>query len=87
MFADITHFEIGEEDLSVGLNNIFGDRPTAQLQTMASTNVYIHVNNDEADRILVDPAYKMERMKEAHESVYAYYLAYRNVDEQMKVLT
>lgn len=57
------------------------------MQTIASTNVYIHANNDEADRILVDPAYKLERMKEAHEKAYAYYEAYRIVDEQMKGLS
>ena len=33
------------------------------MQTTPGTNVYIHVNNDEADRILIDPAYKMEKMK------------------------
>jgi len=42
------------------------------MQTLASTNLYIHANNDEADRILIDPAYKMEKMKEAYEKVYAF---------------
>lgn len=72
MFADIKHFEVSEEDLTVSLTQYFGDRGTAQMQTVPGTNVYIHVNNDEADRILIDPAYKMERMKEAHEKVYAF---------------
>jgi len=44
------------------------------------TNVYIHVNSDEADRILVDPAYKLEILKEAHEKLYAMHEAYREVD-------
>jgi hypothetical protein len=43
--------------------------------------VYIHANNDEADRIMVDPAYKLEKMKEAHEKVYAYHEAYKIIDE------
>ena len=51
------------------------------MQTVASTNVYIHANNDESDRIMIDPAYKMERMKEAHEKMYAFHEAYRIVDE------
>jgi hypothetical protein len=72
MFAAITHFEVAEEDLAVNLTAYFGDRPQAQMQTVASTNVYIHTNNDEQDRIMIDPAYKMERMKEAHEKVYAF---------------
>ena len=56
------------------------------MQTLPTTNVYIHVNNDEADRIMIDPAYKMEKVKEAHEKVYAYYEAYRLVDEQVSAL-
>lgn len=43
--------------------------------------MYIHVNNDEADRILIDPAYKMEKMKEAHEKVYAFQTAFQIVEE------
>jgi hypothetical protein len=42
--------------------------------------VYIHVNPDEADRILVDPAYKLERLKEAHEKLYAMHSSYVEVD-------
>jgi hypothetical protein len=87
MFASITHFEIAEEDQAIGLTTYFGDRPMAAIQTIATTNVYIHANNDEADRILVDPAYKMERMKEAHEKAYAFHEAYKIVDEQMKGIT
>ena len=80
MFAAITHFEVAEEDLAINLTSYFGDRPQAQMQTVASTNVYIHTNNDEQDRIMIDPAYKMERMKEAHEKVYAFQEAYRLVE-------
>mmetsp|Transcript_119518 Transcript_119518/g.166736 ORF Transcript_119518/g.166736 Transcript_119518/m.166736 type:complete len:375 (+) Transcript_119518:632-1756(+) len=54
------------------------------MQTIPATNVYIHVNPDEADRILVDPAYKLERLKEAHERLYAMTEAYRIVDRQME---
>jgi len=43
----------------------------------------VHVNSDEADRILVDPAYKLERLKEAHEKMHAMLLAYRAVDEHI----
>ena len=50
------------------------------MQTLPATNVYIHVNSDEADRILVDPAYKLERLKEAHEKALAMHSAYHEVD-------
>jgi len=46
MFAQLTHFEVAEEDMAVNLTSYFGDRPQAQMQTVPGTNVYIHVNND-----------------------------------------
>ncbi len=83
MFSTLSHFDIAEEDMHISLINFFGDRPFAALQTIPATNVYIHVNPDEADRILVDPAYKLERTKEAHEKLYAMHQAYVEVDRQM----
>ena len=62
--------------MSIPLTQYFGDRQGHQHQTIPGTNVYIHVNNDDADRILIDPAYKMEKMKEAHEKVYAFTTAF-----------
>lgn len=81
MFADISHFEIAEEDMAINLTSFFGDRPQPAMQTVPGTNVYIHVNSDEADRILVDPAYKLERLKEAHEKLYAMHEAFKAVDK------
>jgi len=57
--------------MHVDIVTFYGDRPNPGMATDPMTNVYIHVNNDVSDRIMVDPAYKMERMKEAHEKVYA----------------
>ena len=53
------------------------------MQTIPATNVYVHVNSDEADRILVDPAYKLEKLKDAHEKLHAMHMAYRAVDDQL----
>jgi len=50
------------------------------MQTIPATNVYIHCNNDVGDRILVDPAFKLEKMKEAHEKIYAMQQAYSIVN-------
>ena len=85
MFSTLSHFDVSEEDMAVPVSYLafFGDRPSTSLQTIPATNVYIHVNPDEADRILVDPAYKLERLKEAHEKLYAMHEAYRAVDKQM----
>ena len=83
MFSTLSHFDVSEEDMHVNLTNLFGDRPQVNFQTIPATNVYIHINPDEADRILVDPAYKLEKLKEAHEKLYAMHEAYKEVDRQM----
>ena len=83
MFSTVSHFDVAEEDMAINMTSPFNDRPQANMQTIPATNVYIHVNSDEADRILVDPAYKLERLKEAHEKLYAMHQAYREVDRQM----
>lgn len=83
MFASISHFETAEEDLAINMTSMFNDRPQATMQTIPATNVYIHVNSDEADRILVDPAYKLERLTEAQQGLYAMHAAYKAVDEQL----
>ena len=83
MFSTLSHFDVSEEDMAIPITNLFGDRPSISMQTIPATNVYIHVNPDEADRILVDPAYKLERLKEAHEKLYAMHEAYKEVDRQM----
>lgn len=83
MFSTLSHFDVSEEDLAINLTSPFSDRPNATMQTVPATNVFIHLNNDEADRILVDPAYKLEKLKEAHEKLYAIHEAFRIVDRQM----
>jgi hypothetical protein len=80
MFSTLSHFDVAEEDMTVNLTCFFGDRPQGSIQTIPATNVYIHVNSDEADRILVDPAYKLERLKEAHEKLYAIHESFREVE-------
>lgn len=84
MFSTLSHFDVQEEDMSVPLTNLFGDRPSNSLQTVPGTNIYIHVNSDEADRILVDPAYKLQRLDEAYEKLYAMHQAFQEVDRQIE---
>lgn len=69
--------------MSVSLTSYFGDRPQPSIQSLPAANVYIQVNSDEADRILVDPAYKLERLKEAHEKLYAIHSSFREVEQQL----
>jgi hypothetical protein len=83
MFSTLSQFDVAEEDFAINLTSLFSDRPQTAMQTIPATNVYIHVNSDEADRILVDPAYKLEKLKEAHEKLYAMHEAFREVDRQM----
>ena len=65
---------------------MFGDRPHPSTQSLPTTNVYIHVNPDEADHLLVDPAYRMQKLTEAHEKFYAMQCAYDRVGKSMKHL-
>ena len=58
--------------MHVDIISMFYDRPNPNMQTAAATNMYIHVNNDESDRIMIDPAYKLERLREVNEKVYAF---------------
>jgi len=83
MFSTLSHFDVSEEDMAINLTSFFGDRPQTTMQTLAHNNVYIHVNSDEADRILVDPAYKLERIKEAEEKMHAMHMAFRTVYSQL----
>lgn len=71
MFASIDQFEVAEEDMHIPLMNLFGDRPHASAQTISGMDAFIHVDADEMSRILIDPAYKLEKLKEAHEKTYA----------------
>lgn len=86
MFSSLTHFDVKEEDANIPLHTFFGDRPAPSQQTMPSTNVYVHVNPDEADHMLVDPAYKLERLEEAHERLQALHQAYRRADQSYGTL-
>ena len=83
MFSTLSHFDVSEEDMAINLTSFFGDRPQASIQTIPATNVYVHVNPDEADRILVDPAYKLERIKEVQEKMVAMHASYQAVDDQI----
>jgi hypothetical protein len=69
MFSSLSHFDVSEEDCNIPTHQLFGDRPAPNLQTAAAKNVYIHVNPDEADHMLVDPAYKLEKLTEAYDKL------------------
>lgn len=84
MFSSITHFGVQEDDANIPLQVMFGDRPHPAMQSLPATNVYIHVNPDEADHLLVDPAYRMQKLTEAHEKLYAMQAAYDRVGKSMK---
>jgi len=83
MFSTMSHFDVSEEDMAINLTSYFGDRPQATMQTIPATNVYIEINNDESDRMLVDPAYKLERIKEAQEKLIAMHQSFKEVEDQM----
>jgi hypothetical protein len=83
MFSTMSHFDVSEEDMAINMTSFFGDRPQATMQTIPATNVYIEINADESDRMLVDPAYKLERIKEAQEKLIAMHQSFQEVEQQM----
>lgn len=83
MFSSMSHFDVSEEDMSINLTSLYSDRPQATMQTIPSTNVYVHINADDSDRILVDPAYKLDKLKEAHQQFYAMHASFVEVEKQM----
>ena len=83
MFAAISQFEVSEEDMLIPLHNVFYERPHAAQQTIPGTQAYVHINSDEMDRMLIDPAYKLEQLKLAHEKAYTMHLAMDVVGKQV----
>ena len=83
MFAHIQPFEIREEDQELGLLKNFHDRPQGTMQTAPTTNNYFFVNPDQADHMMVDPAYKLEVMEQATETLIAINMAYSEIDRQI----
>ena len=83
MFSTMSHFDVSEEDMAINLTSVYSDRPQATMQTIPSTNVYVHINADDSDRILVDPAYKLDKLKEAHQQFYAFHQSFVEVEKQM----
>lgn len=81
MFSQIQSFEISEDDSYIPLVSLFGDREHPQMQTAPVTNVYIHVNNDDMDHMMVDPAYRLEKYQEADEKFATMVAAYRQVEK------
>lgn len=86
MFSSLSHFDVSEEDSNIPLNLLFGDRPSPNFQQAAATNVYVHVNPDEADHMLVDPAYKLQKLEHAYERLEAMFRAYRRVEKESQLV-
>lgn len=84
MFSQLSLFEVAEEDAAMPLHTAFSDRPQPTIQSVPGSHVYVHVNADEADRMLVDPAHRLAKLKEAHERLYAMHMAYREIDRQLE---
>ena len=87
MFAAIDLYEVQqEEDFHIPIANVFTDRPHQSMQVFPGLDYYIYVNNDEMDRIMVDPAYKLEKLKMFDERIYAFNEAVKTVESQVDEL-
>lgn len=83
MFSRLPHYEVNEDDLYLSVSAVFGDRHAPNNQLSPSTNIYVTVNPDEMDHMLVDPAYRLEKTKEAQEKLVAMMMAYKEIDKQI----
>jgi hypothetical protein len=83
MFSQIAHFEVSEEDMAVNLTAPFGDRPQSSFQTLPAQNSYVLVNNDDYDRLMVDPAYRLEKYTKSVNAVKRLSAVEARVAEQM----
>lgn len=66
--------------MMINLTAPFGDRPQASLQTVPMHNAYILVNNDDGDRILTDPAYRLEKYTKSLTAIHRM----RQVEDEVK---
>lgn len=80
MFSSLSHFDVSEEDANIPTHQLFGDRAAPNFQSQAAKNVYVHVNPDEADHMLVDPAYKLEKLTEAYDKLDTLHKVYERVE-------
>ena len=69
--------------MTMGMTSVFSDRMQITMESMPSSHVYIQVNADEADHMMVDPAYRMEKAWEAQEKYFAMQQAYEVVEAEV----
>ena len=65
MFTKIDRYEIREEDITMGMTSVFSDRPQISAEQDQTGQIYVQVNSDESDHLMIDPAYRLEKTMEA----------------------
>lgn len=83
MFSQISNFEIQEDDLQLSLFNNFNDRMSHTIQSHPANRVYIMIDEDIKDRLLVDPAYRLEYFKKAGDAFISLQMAYQRVQQDL----
>lgn len=76
--------EMGEMDTVINMSVFRMQKDTyeySQFET-PSTNVYNLVNPDEHDRLLTDPAYRLERSKALEEKLYVYLYSLKTIENE-----
>jgi len=76
--------EMGEMDTVINMSVFRMQKDTyeySQFET-PSTYVYNLVNSDEHDRLLTDPAYRLERSKALEEKLYVYLYSLKSIEEE-----
>lgn len=51
----------------MGMTTVFSDRPQIHAEATQTGQIYVQVNADESDHLMIDPAYRLEKTMEAQE--------------------
>jgi hypothetical protein len=89
VFTEISPKVLGENEYVPWLSFPFttpGDQQTSSSNIFPANRHFLFVNNDEADHIMVDPAYRMEKYKELEESFQKFNIVKDEIEKQSKML-
>ena len=89
VFTEISPNTLSDPEMAPWLSFPYappGDAQTGHPNSMPTKRAFTFVNADEADHILVDPAYRMEKYKELEDSFVKYNLVKDEVEKQSKML-
>jgi hypothetical protein len=89
VFTEISYKVLGSVEMAPWLSFPFGspgDLQNSAANIFPGNRAFLFVNNDEADHIMVDPAYRMEKYKQLEEGFKKFNLVKDEIERQAKML-